>query len=66
MYTDGTTGYGSVDHNYRISKYAITATQYCEFLNAKAASDPYYLYQSSQGGPDGCGIAVFRDLSVRR
>jgi formylglycine-generating enzyme len=45
---DGTTGYGSVNHTYNISKCEITAGQYTEFLNAvAAASDPYGLYQSS-------------------
>jgi hypothetical protein len=41
---DGTTGYGSVDHAYRIGKYEVTAGQYTEFLNAVAASDPNGLY----------------------
>ncbi len=31
---DGTSGYGSVGHVYRISKYEVTHTQYAEFLNA--------------------------------
>jgi formylglycine-generating enzyme required for sulfatase activity len=35
MFTDGTTGYGAVDYNFRISKYEITIDQYVEFLNAK-------------------------------
>lgn len=47
MWTDQTTGYGSVDHIYRISKYEVTAGQYTEFLNAVAASDPYGLYNPS-------------------
>ena len=36
-----TTGYGSVDYNYNIGKYEVTAAQYCDFLNHKArVSDP--------------------------
>lgn len=31
---DGTTGYGSVDYVYRISKHEVTNAQYAEFLNA--------------------------------
>lgn len=42
------TGFGSVDHYYKIGKYEITAGQYTEFLNAVAAmSDPYELYNTS-------------------
>ena len=40
MTTDGTSGYGSVDHNYRIAKYDVTVRQYVEFLNAKDATVP--------------------------
>jgi formylglycine-generating enzyme len=45
---DSNTGnlYGSVDHAYNIGKYEVTAGQYCEFLNAKAKSDPYGLYDT--------------------
>ena len=39
-----TNGYGRVDANYSIGKYEITVEQYCVFLNAVAASDPYRLY----------------------
>ena len=35
---------GSVAYDYWISKYEVTNTQYAEFLNAKAASDPLGLY----------------------
>jgi sulfatase modifying factor 1 len=44
MTTDGTTGYGSVDHAFRIGKYDVTVGQYTAFLNAVAATDPYGLY----------------------
>jgi sulfatase modifying factor 1 len=35
---------GSVDYDYLIAKYVVTNSQYAEFLNAKAASDPLALY----------------------
>jgi formylglycine-generating enzyme required for sulfatase activity len=41
-----TTGYGSVAYNYNIGKYEVTAGQYTEFLNAKAKTDPYKLYDT--------------------
>jgi formylglycine-generating enzyme len=45
---DGTTGYGSVNYSYSISKCEITAGQYTAFLNAVArTSDPYGLYNNS-------------------
>lgn len=55
---DPATGYGRVDYAYDIGKYDVTAGQYCEFLNAVAATgDPQNLYNpnmtSSLGG---CGI----------
>ncbi len=41
--------FGSVDYVYRISKYEVTNSQYAEFLNAKAVSDPLSLYDPSMG-----------------
>jgi formylglycine-generating enzyme required for sulfatase activity len=41
------TGYGDVDYEYLIGKYEVTNNQYCEFLNAVAASDPHELYNTS-------------------
>lgn len=38
---------GAVSYTYRIGKYEVTAGQYCDFLNHKAQSDPYELYNSS-------------------
>jgi formylglycine-generating enzyme required for sulfatase activity len=35
---------GSVGDNYRIGKYEVTAAQYCDFLNCRAKSDPFGLY----------------------
>ena len=51
------TGFGAVDYNYRIGVCEVTAGQYTEFLNAVAATDPYWLYdtQMSSGG-SGCQI----------
>lgn len=54
-----TPGYGSVGYTYNIGKYEITAKQYCDFLNAKAKTDTYGLYNSfMDAGHDsyGCGI----------
>lgn len=50
---DGTTGYGSVAYSYRISKTEVTNSQYTEFLNAVAKSDPHGLYSLSMGGLPG-------------
>ncbi len=60
---DGTTGYGNVDYVYQIGKYEVTVAQYCQFLNAVAATDTYGLYDYEMGDPfavpnglAGCGI----------
>lgn len=54
---DGTTGYGGVDHAYRISKHEVTNAQYMEFLNAVAViGDAYGLYNTSMASTYG-GIA---------
>jgi hypothetical protein len=45
--TADTTGYGAVSYEYQIGKYEVTNAQYAEFLNAKAATDSYGLYNSS-------------------
>ena len=42
---DGT-GYGSVAYNYKIARNETTISQYTEFLNAAAKSDPYTLYRT--------------------
>ncbi len=36
--------FGAVSYDYQISKYEITNAQYAEFLNAKARSDPLFLF----------------------
>jgi formylglycine-generating enzyme required for sulfatase activity len=41
------TGFGAVDYAYWIGTYEVTKGQWTEFLNAKAASDPYSLYKGS-------------------
>jgi sulfatase modifying factor 1 len=52
-----TTGYGSVDYNYNIGKYEVTAGQYTAFLNAKAATDTYALYNANMWSSSyGCKI----------
>jgi formylglycine-generating enzyme required for sulfatase activity len=38
---------GSVSYAYQISKYEVSNAEYAEFLNAKAASDPLELYNTS-------------------
>jgi sulfatase modifying factor 1 len=57
----GTPGCGSVGYTYNIGKYEVTASQYCQFLNAVAADDPYGLYNTNMytgdhGGTNGCTI----------
>ncbi len=48
------TGYGGVGYNYHIGTYEVTNGQYTAFLNAKAATDPHSLYNSSmEFGPSG-------------
>ena len=51
---------GSVGYNYNIGKYEVTTKQYTDFLNAKAKSDPYGLYNSAMAdttnNSQGCNI----------
>ncbi len=42
-----TTGYGAVAYNYKIARNETTISQYSEFLNAAAKSDPYALYSTN-------------------
>ena len=53
---DGTTGYGSVDYEYRIGTYEVTNSQYAAFLNSVAASDPNGLYDPNMGSRGRGGI----------
>jgi formylglycine-generating enzyme len=58
--------FGAVGYTYQMGKFDVTAAQYCQFLNAVAATDAYGLYNSymaNVGGPYnfpqtncGCGI----------
>ncbi|MCX6353634.1 MAG: SUMF1/EgtB/PvdO family nonheme iron enzyme [Candidatus Aureabacteria bacterium] len=56
--SDDDTGYGGVNYGYYIAKYEITYSQYCEFLNAVAATDSHGLYDENMGSLYGpwCGI----------
>jgi formylglycine-generating enzyme len=50
---------GAVGYNYNIGKYEVTAGQYTEFLNAKAKSDPHFLYHPNMDTANysyGCNI----------
>jgi formylglycine-generating enzyme required for sulfatase activity len=41
--------YGSVGYTYQMGEYDVTVGQYCQFLNAVAATDTYGLYNSYMG-----------------
>ena len=47
---DPATGFGSVAYTYNIGSTEVTNAQYAAFLNAKAASDPFNLYNTSMAG----------------
>ena len=49
----GTPGCGAVGYTYRIGEYDVTVAQYCQFLNAVAATDTYALYDYSIGSVNG-------------
>jgi formylglycine-generating enzyme len=58
--TNDDTGYGRVTYQYDMGKYEVTAGQYCEFLNAVAATDTYSLYNSQMSTSSyGCKIRQF-------
>jgi MYXO-CTERM domain-containing protein len=46
-------GLGSVAYTYNIGSTEVTNAQYAAFLNAKAASDPFALYNTSMAGSFG-------------
>jgi hypothetical protein len=48
-----TTGFGAVAQSYRISKTEVTNAHYAEFLNAKAAADPYFLWSGQMASGNG-------------
>lgn len=43
------TGFGSVGKTFWIGKFEVTIQQYCDFLNAVAATDTYGLYDNAMG-----------------
>ena len=45
--------YGGVSYAYRIGTTEVTNAQYTTFLNAKAGSDPFALYNTSMGSTSG-------------
>jgi len=49
-------GYGAVGYSYQIGTYEVSNTEYAEFLNAVAASDPNGLYNPSMGAASRGGI----------
>jgi len=65
MLFDGTTGYGSVAYTYQMGMFDVTAAQYCEFLNAVAATDTYLLYRTNMAtlGPTNWGCGIIRSGS---
>jgi formylglycine-generating enzyme required for sulfatase activity len=50
---DPTNGLGTVFNTYAIGRTEVTNGQYTTFLNAKAASDPFGLYNTDMAGPFG-------------
>jgi formylglycine-generating enzyme len=50
------TGYGGVAYGYRMGKYEVTNSQYCEFLNSRAATDTYGLYSTPMSNDARGGI----------
>jgi formylglycine-generating enzyme required for sulfatase activity len=48
--------YGAVGYSYNIGTYDVTNSQYAEFLNNKAASDPLALYSHFRGSDPHGGI----------
>jgi formylglycine-generating enzyme required for sulfatase activity len=48
--SSGINNLGSVNKNYRISKYEVTNSQYSLFLNAVAKTDTYGFYDSNMSG----------------
>jgi formylglycine-generating enzyme required for sulfatase activity len=47
---------GAVSYTYQIGAYEVTNSQYVDFLNSKAASDPFGLYNASMGSSARGGI----------
>jgi formylglycine-generating enzyme required for sulfatase activity len=51
---------GSVDHDYQIAKFEVTAGQYTEFLNAVAKADPAGLYSTQMANLASYGSNILR------
>lgn len=58
----GGDGYGAVAYTYRISRNETTLADYAAFLNAKAAADPYNLYNPAMAS-DGNIAGIIRSGS---
>lgn len=56
-------GFGRVNYTYNIGKYEVTAGQYCEFLNAVAATDTYGLYNPNMSNWAAMGCKIQRSGS---
>jgi len=52
----GNVGLGSVGYTYNIGKYEVTAKQYTDFLNNKAQTDMYELYNTYMASAWSCNI----------
>jgi hypothetical protein len=67
--SDGTSGYGSVPYDYKMGEYDVTIGQYCQFLDAVAATaDPDYfgfrVAESDLGDAAGDGTVDINDLTI--
>ena len=63
-------GYGSVSYLYKMQTYEVTNSEYCNFLNAIAATDQYSLYDSSmdssvRGGISQSGVSGSYTYSIK-
>jgi formylglycine-generating enzyme required for sulfatase activity len=58
-----TTGYGAVGYAYEMGEYDVTLGQYCQFLNAVAASDTYGVYATGLGTTWAAPMAITRSGS---
>lgn len=70
QFTAGVQNFGAVAYAYRIGKTEVTNAQYAEFLNAKAASDPLFLYSTdmeskAHGGITRSGVIGSYTYSVK-
>ena len=54
---DSSNNYGAVNYGYNVGTYEVTNSQYVSFLNAKAATDTYALYNKKMHGNKHGGIS---------